>query len=321
MTGKNIACIALSLGFAACASHETELALPEDAISVESPFIYRGTRASGDIDNQSITDHEFKVWGHTQASTADVFDGTSFAWAGTGWTYSPVQKWDGRTITFAALAPTESGGITSVYAYDPATKCFKIENIPPYQEISNGSAKSGIDYLVAEALINRTQEDGDLQFSFHHILSKLQVFVRYQSPEPLESVTITKMEISLPTGSAKYQQVDPVPSANDVWEWSMQDTTYVDFINETAFSVPSEATALPKSFFIAPCQNASLKMNLNYVCADANGAEVANQQLTDVPVQGITAFTQGKVVNLYVTINYGELGTISFQPSVSPWEE
>ncbi len=306
-----------------CSSTEAEVKIGPDTgtISVADPFIYKGTRASGDITSASIIDHEFKVWGYTDAGSP-VFAGQTFSWSGSAWTYSPSQKWSGNTISFGAIAPTEDGCISQDdVLYDSASKCFTIYKIPAVQEISNAeNGLNGVDYLVAEALENRTEQDGDLQFSFHHILTKLRLFARYQTTKQLSEVKITNLELSLPTGSSTYSQINSVPSTQDQWSPSTFDTQFVPMLDSGENIVlATEFLQLEKEFFIAPIKQVDLKMNLSYTCYATDGSVDKTETLTDIEVQGITAYNQGQIINLYITIMHGELGNINFRPEVSAW--
>lgn len=313
--------IGIAVSFAACHSQDYVDEGQGQEIQASAPFIYRGTRASGDITSSTIRDHEFKVWANTSAG-ATVFDGQTFYWNGLAWTYSPTVKWEGRTISFAAIAPTENnGGIPNGdYKYASGTQRFTIDNIPMYQKINNGQEKSGMDYLVSEVLAGRTQADGDLQFSFHHILSKLRVFARFQTDGQTYDGVVSQLQLQLLNGTAQYQQVNPIPSTDDQWTLSPGESNWTDLV-ASKMSLSDEYEEVGSSFFLVPQQDIELKMNIKFSYKVALTAEVFEKEYTDVIVQGISSFTQGKLINLYITIQPGQLGNINFKASVGNWDE
>lgn len=322
---KLLGIIGVAYALVACESHsmdDVETMSSENAIQVGSTFIYRGTRASGDITSSTMREHEFKVWAHT-GLMLDVFNGQTFAWDGECWSYSPTMQWNNRTIHFAALAPTESnGGIPSgEYSYAPTLKRFSIYNIPIRQTINNGDVKSGLDYLVSEILSDRTQVEGDLQFSFHHILTKLKTYVCFRTDGQISEATLTQLQLLLPTGSAIYQQSEDIPGNKDVWTLNMGESSYVDLFNNSNINLTTEYMDADNAFFLVPNEDIEVKMNISFKYKNVVTSEVTTKEYKEITVQGLSAFRQGQLINLYISVQPGQLGNINFRASTSNWEE
>lgn len=279
-------------------------------IAVTDPFIAKSTR-SGEINAATLTTHEFKVWGYANGTEA-VLNGQSFAWDGSAWTYSPVQQWDDRTITFAAVAPTESTGISSSdILYAPSSARFTISNIPQCQEIS-----SGTDYLVSELLRDRTQDDGDLQFSFHHILSKLSIYLCYTPDDGISDVKVSQLQIQLPTGTATYYQTSDTPGTADSWNLGASEWSYQDIIaSVTEVTTQYTHTA---SFFLAPCQNPKLKISISYTWMENGSQQSASEE---AEIASVTELCQGQNTNLNISLLANHSDKIRFSPSISSWTD
>lgn len=189
-----IAATALVVG---CASNDVK----NDIVNQEIPIgfsninVGKKTKANaGEINSKTALEKDgntMKVWGwKTYNSTpSKVFDGTTVTYTSsstqtsTKWVYSPLKYWDfAASYDFYAVAPH------SKFSINETTKIISASSVEAVQILAdnNGTSKvtnsTAIDYLVAATVHKDAPKgnatDGDVEFTFSHILSKLAVKVK-----------------------------------------------------------------------------------------------------------------------------------------------
>lgn len=188
-----IAATALVVG---CASNDVKNDIVNEPMPIGFSNINVGkkTKNAGEITNKAALEQEnntIKVWGWKtyNATPSIVFDGTTVTYNAayatnhtTGWNYSPLKYWDfAASYDFYAVAPATK------FSIDASTKIISATSVEPVQILAdnNGNSKvttsTAIDYLVAanvhKAAPKGNADDGDVEFTFSHILSKLAVKV------------------------------------------------------------------------------------------------------------------------------------------------
>lgn len=211
----------------------------ENAITFGQPFVQKSTRATGDLNTNTITAATIKVWGDKYAASGgtveDVFDATSASdaevsatlsctGADNPWACSKIAFWEAAyTYDFTAVAPSD---VTAAYSTDQtvlADRKLTVSGIPVVQTISNADgSKSGDDILVAVTPGQTSTSAGNgVQLSFKHILSRFSVYAYTTVATP---ITITALKLYLPVTSATagYTQSThgEVAPRSDAWTWS-----------------------------------------------------------------------------------------------------
>ena len=197
---KSLFIIAATALVISCSSNDVK----NDIVNQEIPIgfsninVGKKTKANaGEINSKTALEQDgntMKVWGwKTYNSTpSKVFDGTTVTYTSsssqtsTKWVYSPLKYWDfAASYEFYAVAPHNK------FSIDESTKKISASSVEAVQILAdnNGASKvtnsTAIDYLVA-AKVEKAQPkgnatDGDVEFTFSHILSKLAVLVKTTS--------------------------------------------------------------------------------------------------------------------------------------------
>lgn len=202
---KFLVLLAVSALVISCANDSVRNEVEEDVIPIGfvPTFMEKSTRNAGEmiidatnnINTFDVNDNTFEVWGwktDSKSVTTQIFNAQEVIYNSsnetttTKWGYTPVKYWD-RKSSYAFYATAPHG----VFSID-ANKKFSATSIPAVQilEDNNGTSKvtkpnaGAIDYLVA-AVVNcdpgvnnqGNANDGDVAFTFSHILTKLTVKV------------------------------------------------------------------------------------------------------------------------------------------------
>ena len=201
----------------ACTNNEEfEASTPDGKQKVEfaDPFVGKGlTRASGDINNNTLKNFKVKVWGQnigTHATAPDVknsytdlsaegdkapfSNGDIIKWKTSAWTcdneyYYPRDKYYFRFTAFAPADALDGSNAISLNMNSnyltfsgSADDSYGVTNIPLVQEIDNKSdTKQGWDLLVSNRVLSTPTTGLDnrtaISFTFQHILSRLSFYV------------------------------------------------------------------------------------------------------------------------------------------------
>lgn len=278
---------ATALVLASCSSSDElggNTSSSKKAIQFAAPFVGK-TRATGDLDVNSITNAKISVWGDQyvnswdEADKKDVFNDhvatLSYDATSTHWNLDKIAFWeDGYKYDFAAVAPAPAeNGFKTEYINGLVT----ISDIPVVQTIGNGETKSGDDILVASKTA-QSATTGDVQLSFRHILSRFSIYA-YTSmtdakpAEPSEGegstttttqpVTITKLTLYMPKATATYQQKthnEGAVSGSDTWAWN-------GFTNSTTATSAEDVKDTYEAYEVITEKN---KMSVPYNTSAAN---------------------------------------------------
>ena len=237
---------ATAMILASCSSSD-ELGSPtssKKAITFESPFVSKTSRATGDLSTGNINSVNIKVWGDQYAknatgseiTSANVFSNepATLSYDGSAWKCDRLAFWESdKSYDFTAVAPATlqnvNFGEASAENFTLADRKLTISDIPVVQVINNGSdaqAKSGDDILVACAN-KQTEASKTVQLSFKHILSRFNIYIYNsdeENPSETDNVTVKDLAIYMPTASAKatYKQAahGAVNPGSDLWSWS-----------------------------------------------------------------------------------------------------
>ena len=236
---------ATALMLASCSSSD-ELGSPtssKKAITFESPFVSKTSRATGDLNTSNINSTNIKVWGDQYAKNAtgditseNVFSNepATLSYNGSAWKCDRLAFWENdKSYDFTAVAPATlqsiSFGNASTESFTLANRKLTISDIPVVQVVNNGSdteAKSGDDILVACAN-KQTEASKTVQLSFKHILSRFNIYLYssdVENPTEADNVTVSDLAIYMPTANAKAQYVQAAHGAvnpgSDQWTWS-----------------------------------------------------------------------------------------------------
>ena len=273
---------ATALVLASCSSSDElggTTSSSKKAIKFAAPFVGK-TRATGDLDVNSIQNAKISVWGDQyinswdEADKKDVFNNhvatLSYDATSTQWNLNKIAFWeDGYKYDFAAVAPAPAEtGFKAEYTNGLVT----ISDIPVVQTIGNGSSssdadasaatKSGDDILVAmKTGQTATSDNGAVQLSFRHILSRFSIYA-YTSMTPA-TVTITKLTLYMPKATATYQQKthnEGAVSGSDTWTWN-------GFTNSTTASSAEDVKDTYDAYEVITDAN---KMSVAYNTSAAN---------------------------------------------------
>lgn len=108
------------MALASCTNEEVLNVADSRAISFDNAFVNNGTRSQADPSLTTGDLANFDVYGfvtNQSSQTQQIFDGTKIIKSGSNWTYDnpdATQYWvSGNTYTFAAIAPSEAGTVSS----------------------------------------------------------------------------------------------------------------------------------------------------------------------------------------------------------------
>jgi len=290
------------------------------------------------FDNQVVT--------YTESSTQTT----------TKWVYAPLKFWDrAADYTFYAVAPDGVFTMPDEDLTTAADRVFKAENVPAVQVLMNyagdskiklatdasgtGTASSAIDYLVAASVTcaagvanqGNDTNDKDVNFTFNHILSKLDVNVLTTSSFPetgntYPQIKMTDLKINLAGMCPTWDQKTAgalTPAADDGDVWSGAASSAADYIcydvDGSKVANPLLLTTEPQtvaSYFVAPTATgttaspatgtAVVKIQVEYdLIYDGNNTATSSEhcQSTLLTVTNLTSFVQNTWNKLNITID------------------
>jgi hypothetical protein len=115
------------------------------------------------------------------------------------WSYTPVKYWPGKVNN------TEYGKV-SFFAWAPAvvgTPSASTATGAPTLSVTVPDANAGQFDLTADALPDRTQNNGAINFAFSHLLSRIGFSGKLDAPYPDATVTVTSLKIKYASGKVK----------------------------------------------------------------------------------------------------------------------
>ena len=314
------------------------------------------------------TDNTMEVWGwknnpnNTTNPNSQVFDdqvvryNASSSQTSTKWEYSPLKYWDrAASYKFYAVAPHDKFTIDEVLEdADAANRKFHATSVPTIQTLmdNNGTSKiklatddsgagtksTAIDYLVA-AMVScaagasnqgNNTTDHDVDFTFNHILSKLNVKVVTSSTFNNNSTTyphikLNKLDLKIAGLANQYDQktagsVTPAATDGDIWTGASAETTITSFyadgttvapqlLSTTAFDAASYFIAPTKTGTTSPVEAAgtsTVKIQATYTIYYDGGSDPTSSEvcMSDVlTITDLTRFGQNTVNNLTITID------------------
>lgn len=339
---KSLFIIAATALVISCASNDVK----NDIVNQEIPIgfsninVGKKTKANaGEINSKTALEKDgntMKVWGwKTYNSTpSKVFDGTTVTYTSsssqtsTKWVYSPLKYWDfAASYEFYAVAPHNK------FSIDESTKKISASSVEAVQILAdnNGASKvtnsTAIDYLVA-AKVERAQPkgnatDGDVEFTFSHILSKLAVLVKTtsgfaNSGSTYPQIKLTDLSIKLQGMCPSYTQktageVNSSSTDGDTWSGTaMAATSYTCFdAGGTVTDLLLNATANEiASYLVAPTATGATPATYEYTATveyDIYYSATANDKehfvATDKQISTLTKFGQNTSNTLTITID------------------
>lgn len=245
---KSLFIIAAASLVVGCANNEILNVVEQEEMPIgfSNAYIGKQTKANaGEINSKNALEkngNTMKVWGwKTYSGTASkVFNGitvtynSSSSQTTTKWVYSPLKYWDfAASYDFYAVAPHNK------FSLDDDTKIISASSVEPVQVLAdnNGTSKvtsastTAIDYLVAKTVHRDAPKgnasDGDVEFEFNHILSKLAVLVKTttnfnNTGTNYPQIKLTDLSIKLQGMRPNYTQktagaVNPSATDGDTW--------------------------------------------------------------------------------------------------------
>lgn len=250
---------ATTMMFAACAQtdvvNEVNVESTPQVIGFET-FANKATRAEIK-DVTALEKVGFSVWGY-KAPTATpmdwdaqytVFNNVAVTHDGSAWGYTDKQYWD-RTSTykFYAAAPVQPGGVT--YGIDANTGMISITGAASAKSTDSNDFLIDRDGKVPVDGAYTGTEHADVDFDFHHIMSKLSFKLK---AAVAENIRVTKLTMTgWNGGNGNFGQIWNVTpsSAENYAEWSIPSTApgNVDLVGTGAgnsyIDLPAAGTAV-----------------------------------------------------------------------------
>ena len=340
---KSLFIIAATALVISCSSNDVK----NDIVNQEIPIgfsninVGKKTKANaGEINSKTALEKDgntMKVWGwKTYNSTpSKVFDGTTVTYnssstqTSTKWVYSPLKYWDfAASYEFYAVAPHNK------FSINESTKKISASTVEAVQILAdnNGASKvtnsTAIDYLVA-AKVERAQPkgnaaDGDVEFTFSHILSKLAVKVKTTAGFANEGSTypqikLTDLSIKLQGMCPSYAQktagaVNSSATDGDTWSGNgMAETsiTCFDADGSTVTDLLLNTTANEiASYLIAPTATGATPATYTYkatveydIYYSSTEGDKEHFVATDKNITTLTKFGQNTSNTLTITID------------------
>lgn len=342
---KSLFIIAATALVISCSSNDVmnDIVQEEMPIGFSNANVGKKTKNAGEINSKTaleVNDNTMKVWGwKTYNSTpSNVFNGVTVTYSSTvaaqtgsttGWYYTPLKYWDfAASYDFYAVAPATK------FSLDASTKKISASSVEAVQILAdnNGTSKvttsTAIDYLVA-ATVHRdapkgNADDGDVEFTFSHILSKLAVKVKTTDGFANEGSTypqikLTDLSIKLQGMCPSYAQktagaVNASATDGDTWSGTaMAETSFTCFdadgttvtdllLNATANEIASYLVA-PTATGATPAEytyKATVEYDIYYSATDGDKEHFV---ATDKVIATLKKFGQNTSNTLTVTID------------------
>lgn len=312
------------------------------------------------------TDNTMEVWGwknnpNSTTPNSQVFDDQLVTYDAsltgtTKWKYSPLKYWDrAASYKFYAVAPHDKFTIDEeLEDAKAADRKFHATSVPTIQTLmdNNGTSKikiatddsgagtksTAIDYLVA-AMVScaagasnqgNNTTDHDVDFTFNHILSKLNVKVVTSnafsnSGTVYPQIKLNKLDLKIDGLANQYDQktagsVTPAATDGDIWTGASAEATITSFnadgttvepqlLSTTAFDAASYFIAPTKTGTTSPevaAGTSTVKIQATYTIyydgeSNPTSSEVC---MSDVlTITNLTRFGQNTVNNLTITID------------------
>lgn len=330
MSQKNIqkiilgsAILCMSLSIISC-SNEEPSAFEKYSIEFSSPWTQKPSRVTGEINNDNLTDSKFKVWGW-KANGINVFDGKEIVFQDGAWTYSPKEFWDTEAnYDFVAIAPSDNATTATC-----SRSGIAINGIPQVQD-----ASTGIDYLISDYIreINYKDASEGLQFTFHHILGKLQIWARCtfldeSFSSQVQSALINQLSLTFSEGNfmytASYGENAEADYENKSWICTAESTGYTirNLVSSSLEFNRDEYEKIGTPFFMAPTPEGikvSTKLNLAYQLILSNNGGSFSFSLPETELPTLSEFHQGYVTNLYLNIRISRSNVGIISASIDP---
>lgn len=281
---KPFTIIAATALLISCANNDVKNDIVQKEIPIGFANINVGKKTkanAGEINSKTALEQNgntMKVWGWKtyDATPSKVFDGTTVTYnssstqSTTKWEYSPLKYWDfAASYDFYAVAPHNK------FSINETTKIISATSVEPVQILAdnNGASKvttsTAIDYLVAASVQRATPKgngsDGDVEFTFSHILSKLVVKVKTtdnfnNSGSNYPQIKLTDLSIKLQGMRPDYTQktagaVNSNANDGDTWNGTALASTPYTCFDEggsvTALLLTNTAEEIA-SYLVAP---------------------------------------------------------------------
>ena len=317
-----------------CSKNEVlnEIAQPEVLIGFGDSYVGKKVKAGEvtDLSDLQTNNGTMKVWGwKTHGETSQIFNNqqvtynSSSSRTNTKWEYTPLKYWDmeATNYKFYAVSP-----FTDKFAIDASTRKISGTGIEAVQILENSNGASlvtstntqAIDYLVA-AVVDKSPKgndsDGDVTFTFSHILSKLNVNVKtttdfINSGDNYPQIKLTDLSINLAGMCPNYTQAaaGAVNPASDIWSGTATaSTSYVcfDAAGDISAKLLTGTAQKVASYLVAPTAagqtynyTVSVEYDIYYGASDHEHFTATNKAVTT-----LTSFAQNTINNLTITID------------------
>ena len=265
-----------------------------------------------------ITDENlasFKVWGETTAGTADVFDGVEVTGSApdvtgkmTAWSYytdeADAKYWEeNTTYNFFAVAPA-----TLEMSYDP-TEGYGVE-----YKISDDMAADPVDMVVASqtrVIGNLESKPDDVQLTFSHTLSKVQVQLTKSSTNAEQNIIVKEVYLYGMKGTGVYHY------NSSAWTLGSELATIgrEDITSELttgSYTGFGEFMMIPQSL---EQDSVYLIVSFDYT---SNGATTSRMQFAPIPVDVVDAWVANKSYTYKAEISVDH-DMIFELPSIENW--
>lgn len=257
----------------------------------------------------------FKVWGEINPGTADVFDGvvvTGYEPDGTGkmtrWSYytdeADAKYWeDNKTYYFYAVAPA-----TLDMSYD-STDGYGVE-----YKISDDMAADPVDMIVASqkrVIGNLESKPDDVQLTFSHTLSKVQVQLVKSSTNAGQTITIKGIYLYGMKGTGVYHYNSSA--------WTLGTELSAIGREDIAIELTHDSHTGFGEFMMIP---QSLEQDSIYLIVSfdytSSGATTSRMQFAPIPVDVVGAWVANKSYTYKAEISVDH-DMIFESPSVENW--
>lgn len=343
---KSLFIIAATALVISCATNDVKNDIVQQEIPIGFSNINVGKKTkanAGEINSKTaleVDDNTMKVWGWKTYNSAatKVFDGTTVTYSTsvknqtgstTGWYYTPLKYWDfAASYDFYAVAPHNK------FSINETTKIISASSVEAVQILddNNGTSKvtnsTAIDYLVA-AKVHRdapkgNATDGDVEFTFSHILSKLAVNVKTtdgfnHSGSTYPQIKLTKLSVKLQGMCPSYTQktagsVNSSASDGDTWNGTAAGVTTLSCFNADGSTVTdlllTNSAQKIATYLIAPTATGATPATYTYTATveyDIYYSATANDKehfvATDKQITTLTKFGQNTSNTLTITID------------------
>lgn len=309
----------LAAGFTACTNSE-EIARVEQRPMDFSVFANKATRAAETTGTLNSAGKTFGVWGYSTINGAEttVFSNQAVTYNGTSskWEYSPLKFWDiESSYKFYAYFPHQDTGGSPAFgvAIDGTAKTLTFTDFTV-------DHTNYTDLLVANEITRAAAANGNVDFTFNHILSNINLAFKKGTQIAASKLTLQSVKLYGMNNKGTFAQTAS-GAATGTWSTSEAVTlaSATEFATTPAGDVVTATTTYADKLLI-PQGTDALKLYVKYAIGDNEDQVFERTLALDKASIAANPDTWGQ--NQKITYNFTiDANVIAFDnPTITDWD-